>query len=534
MSFKEPVVQLAREPSNDDCALLMLPVEILKYISELAYRHPARPDHPLDAPDPLQVEILRQQPAPHRPLCRSLYPIEQEQLYRSIEIKSFRTLDLLQRTLVEDSREPGRSLGSLVAALSFDTSWHRKRANPASTRHEQDELARPDRPYHVDSAAAATRLVASLLGALTGLEYFGLRFNPGLRPEDHELLHLIFEHPSTLVHLDSVQHFALLIYGPDLDAAFPDDAGAWLAQLGQLRNVKTLELSFHAHGTPVILQTSSSTRPVFNQVRTLKISARLDTWRVPLRDLVPHLTSLEVYSGGPSSGHAELRSLVASAPTCLVALSIDAYVSADTLGAIEDVLPTFPLLHTLHLDNSCRDHAPLPSSLARLDNLEILHFGPSAVLPDYALVDLVTGPHRLKALRKLTLDYIEAFFEETLRDAGGVLPHGRDCDASGLYWGWDAPDWPEGCSWRDLTTAVRLVRARGVVVDGLAVRALEWYGEYAAERDKVARRRGFEMGDWADARRFLGARIVELLEEERQARIHAADEEEEEGDEVRG
>jgi len=102
-----------------------------------------------------------------------------------------------------------------------------------------------------------------------------------------------------------------------------------------------------------------------------------------------------------------------------------------------------------------------------------------------------------------------------------VLPDPDERDAEGVYTGWYPPHWPDPrtctCTCLGVARALRLARAHGLCVGGRAVRAVEWYGAYAAERAAVARARGRETGEWGDARRVLGRRVVELLVEEERA-----------------
>ncbi|GAA5853833.1 hypothetical protein JCM9279_001682 [Rhodotorula babjevae] len=497
------VAQPAAKPSNDDCQLLKLPDETLDYIFELAYHHLRRVDLPLDPCVPL--EILEREPA-HRPLCRRLYPIQQHQLYRDLEVTSTRNLELLARTLVEDRREPNCRLGTLVERLSLGSPGRRAWAGAAHIRRAQEwdlKRGRPHRPAPPVGAAAG--LLAGLVGALGRVGSFHVFLDSceDDSVDEIELLRTIFQDPATLDRWSSVKEFCLGTFGPTLDAAFPDDAGAWLDQLGRLPHLETLELSFSVQSMPAVFQASSPAPPVLEHVRKLKVYAPFHEWHVPLEGFVPNVTYLEVESSLSWSGPFGPRSLIGSAPPTLVDLAIISECGSISPDTIDDLFPTFPLLASLRLDISCFDLARLPSSLARLAHLKVLHFGEGDVLPDETLLRLVSGPHRITSLRTLKLDYIEAYFGPTLRDNYDVLPNDNERDASGVYDGWEPPSWPAGCSWAGLARAIGLARAHGVVVEGAAVRAVEWYGEYAAERDAIARLRGFQTGEWSDARQLL-------------------------------
>ena len=456
-----------------------------------------------------------------RPICRGLREFQQRHLSSNLHITSIRDLDLAARILGEVQQQSPRRLGPFIKRLWLGGPSWRDWARLARTRDEHAWAQEHGHSYHVVPLGAAAGLLKSLLDALCGLEslyvYLGGTSDVG-DPDELAMLRLIFEDPSTLDHISSINEVRLETYGPVLDAAFPANAGAWLYQLGRLLRLETLELSFCPGGMPTILQGSAPV--VLEQVRKFKISALFDAWRIPLRHLVPDLASLEVVSTA-SGAFLGLRRIIGGAPPSLAHLAITLDDTSQDEDAqdelIDDLFLTFPLLRSLHLDISCYDPTRLPSSLARLADLQVLHFGHAAVVPDHTLVSLVTGLCRIKSLRKLTLDYVKVYFGSNLRSEGGKLPRNADRDEFGLLHNWAAPEWPEGCSEAGVAAAVRLGRSHGVVVAGSAVHALDWLGEYVAERDTVARRRGFEMDDWQDARRFFGARVVEILKEEQQA-----------------
>jgi len=382
--------------ANNDCLLLQLPDETLDYIFQLAYHHPTDADLPLDICYPL--ELLEREPA-HRPLCRRLYPIQQHQLYRHLEVTSVRNLALVARTLVEDRRAPERRLGTLVERLSLGSPGRREWASPAHARRVQEWHIKRGEPHHpVPPSGAATPALARLLGALSRLESFSV-FLDSVEPDNADevaLLRLIFEDPATLARWSSVNEFCFETFGPTLDAAFPHDAGAWLAQLARLPRLETLELSFSAQRMPAVFQASSTAAPppVLERVRTLKVYAPFHDWHVPLGGFVPNLARLEVQNPIAWFGHSRLRSLIESAPPSLVDLAITSESGGLAPEAIDDLLPAFPLLHSLRLDVACFDPAGLPSSLARLAHLTHLHFGEGDVLPDSTRSPSASSPAR--------------------------------------------------------------------------------------------------------------------------------------------
>ncbi|GAA5842900.1 hypothetical protein JCM9279_004023 [Rhodotorula babjevae] len=517
------VAQLALAAHNHDSPLFKLPVDLIDYIFELAYHHPGPGDFPFDPLEP--TSFVRCQPA-HRPICRGLRDIQQRQLYRHLQLMSLSKLFPLARALVEDKAEPG--LGSFVASLTLGSEGASSWWASLPYRHQEQRLLLGEgRPYHFLPPGEAPKLLKDLLGKLTGLKSLGV-FLSCDRPGDDDalaMLRVVFRDPSALAHLSSIQEVYLESSGSALDAAFPDDAGAWLTQLSGHRHLETLSLGFSEHSLPSILQTTSAARPVLGELRKLRLYGKFEAWRVRLCDLAPKLACLEIENSQSWSERPALRSIAEHAPPTVVELAIsvaphDPDEPPESSQAIDDLLPRLALLRTIRLDFACYDPTRLPSSLARLANLELLHLGRGAILPQSTLLGVVTGPHRLKSLRKLILDYIAGVkycFGPTLRSTGGRLPRDEWRDASGLWYGWVPPQWPEGCSEAIVGGVVSAARAHGIVVAGSAVRALDWAGEYVAARDAVARRRGVERGDWRDARRFLGARIVELLKEEQQA-----------------
>ncbi|GAA5909392.1 hypothetical protein JCM8208_005727 [Rhodotorula glutinis] len=517
------VQQPALESHTPRSRILELPPELLGHIFELVYHHKGPHELPYDPLHPLEI-LSHQRAVANRPLCRALYHHQQRQLYRHIEVTSISMLALLARTLVESEHKP--RLGTYVARLSLGEAgtW----VSPAITQRKQAEALQRGRPYYLVPVGEAAEHLARLLGALGRLEYFRVWFDPGDQDDDQDvdklaLMRLIFEDPSTADHLSSVKTVCLEMHGPTLDAAVPGNAGAWLAQVSRLRHLETLEIGMSVQSLPSILSVPSAALPVLEKLRTLQVYAAFRTWRVPLCSFAPNLTCLKIESEAWWTGSFEpgaLRIIVQDAPPFLVELAVMVSSDASSLGppdAIDDLFKSLPRLRSLRLDVPCYDVERLPSSLAPLANLEVLHLGHLAVPSDRALLRLVTGSARIKSLRTLTLDYVEASFGLTLSDMDDEPPPDNQRDASGLWPGWAAPQWPEHCSWAGLVNVVRHARVHGISVGGSAVCALEWYGAYAAERDAVARRRGFKKGDWGDARRFLGARIVELLEEEQQA-----------------
>ncbi|GAA5847601.1 hypothetical protein JCM9279_005319 [Rhodotorula babjevae] len=493
----------ALESPQDDSLLFQLPVELLEHIFELVYHCRGPGDHiPITN---AHVDTLLSRSA-RRPICKGLRAIQEHYLYRTVEVTSIQTLALLARTLVNDPRQRGALVNRLFLGRFLCNDW----------THDVYDMAamalRHGGPCDLVTPGAAACLLAGIFGEMSRLESLRLYF-PYRDPSDYDLalLGIIFNGSRTPIHLQTVETIGLYVGGDLLDDLNPDQSDAWIRQLNRFGRLKKL-IVFSLFTTSAALSRSSA-RLYLKQLSTLRILYP-KCLRTPIRDLAPNLEQLKMTlddTDGPA-----LRYMVAHAPPSLVVLYIEVWHD-DMFEALDDLLPIFPLLRSLFLFGKCYDPDRLPSSIGHLDNLKHLGLDWSETLSDHVLLDLVTGPSRPKSLRTISVRHGEAVYGPTLREKGGALPRDDERDESGVWKGWTAPTWPEGCTKAGLAGAVRCGRANGIKVRGSAVRALKWHGKYVAERDEIARRRGLEEGDWTDARRFLGDEVVESLIEERRA-----------------
>ncbi|KPV73942.1 uncharacterized protein RHOBADRAFT_54526 [Rhodotorula graminis WP1] len=461
--------------------LLRLPNELIDKVFEHAYA---------DQDD----RVLGRMPA-----CRRLAPIQRAHLYRRVEIHSPDEFALFRRTVVTTPE-----ICKLVMDLSI------------FVRDEHDGLSDPDEdgealsPEDVAASIIPPSAIAAVLSRLSRIE--ALRLD-GLRSA--RLAVVLSE---TASHsLASIKRLVLQSAegepghtGNEYDA---DAERAWVGQLVRLSALEFLSVAQNRTDAPVL--------PVLRVPLTLPRVTRLslkgtivqETWRGPdLRTLVPQLVDLEMADFSPVIWFA---SLLNTAPTGLRKLSMKSVgvpVDSGAAHSIHGILPRFDQLEHLVVCNGVlsKDLNLRLQCLRSLEHIRSLRiFGPIAT--DELLAHVLKDAGHLPRLERLGLSHIVSSKGGRVADVGRAATSSTRCRWE--HWpmctGWFAPEYPSGCTEAGLRQAMTAAEARGIVVEGTTLEALEWHAAFEAERRAAHLAHGDEQRDHRLARQVLGDVVVD-------------------------
>lgn len=153
-------------------------------------------------------------------------------------------------------------------------------------------------------------------------------------------------------------------------------------------------------------------------------------------------------------------------------------------------------LRQLFLGEGRVEPEELLKALPALKQLESLTFGLGACASDFLLTSLFKEAPTLPALKRLTLDHVAAARGTTIESQGYEPPSSDEEDEGHMYPGWEAPEWPHGCSEDGVWKVESLADRIGVVVDGTAVDACNWLDDYTNELFDCLMAYGFTHGDF--------------------------------------
>ncbi|GAA5940936.1 hypothetical protein JCM3775_006852 [Rhodotorula graminis] len=436
--------------------LLRLPYELVDKVFEHVYED--NYDRPLGS----------------MPACRRLAPLQRAYLYRRVAMCSSDEFALFRRT-VETTPE--------VCKLVMDLQIF--------VRDEHDDLCDPDEygealsPEDVAASIIPPSAIAALLSLLPRIEALQL---DGLRSA-----RLAIVLSETASHsLASIKRLVLQSAwgepgqtGNEYDA---DAERAWVGQLVLLSALEFLSVAQNRTGAPVLpVLRVPLTLPRVTRL-TLKGTRVQEPWRGPdLRALVPQLVDLEMADF--FSPVIWFASVLSTAPTGLHKLSMRSLqvpVGSGAAHSIHGILPRFDHLeHLVVCDGVLSNGLNLRLACLRsLEHLRSLRFVES-VDTDELLANLLQDAGSLPRLERLGLSHVP------------------------MNPGWSAPEYPSGCTEAGLRQAMTAAEARGIVVDGTAIEALEWHAAFEAERRAAHLWHGDATGDYRLARDALGDAVVD-------------------------
>ena len=448
-----------------------------------------------------------------RPICRRLWPIQQEHKYKRIRIRSYKGLKSLCKTVHESAH-----LGSFILCLWI--TMFNKSPNEAASERDRvastgPTAAQPDTMVvstaDGDGGHGQVKLVEpvqlfGLLARLSRLRSLTLgRVEPAL-------VDVVMFNSQGLLEFPHLVKFDIMSDGV-IEVPKGVDADAWVRNLARLPALE--DLGVFQPETSSALPPMQPILPLFASLTGLSLSGSdLGAADLPaIVDFAPHVIDLRLYDCASAPRYAKI---LRTAPTGLLRLALtaaDGEPSEPRLDCLlDDILPRFGRLERLTLSAHSFTPGRLAPYLASLPALHDLTFDRETRPTDDLLRALFVddkSPHRLRHLTNLEFDHVSSIDEPTLSDLGWVFPAGATSPTDDLDRTWRAPRWPEGCSPAGLEAAVAAARAVGIHVDGLAVMALPWNGAYAQERGMRLLVWGLRTGDYAQARAELGDAVID-------------------------
>ncbi|KPV72724.1 uncharacterized protein RHOBADRAFT_46319 [Rhodotorula graminis WP1] len=451
--------------------LLRLPYELVDKVFEHVYED--NYDRPLGS----------------MPACRRLAPLQRAYLYRRVAMCSSDEFALFRRT-VETTPE--------VCKLVMDLQIF--------VGDEHDDLCDPDEygealsPEDVAASIIPPSAIAALLSLLPRIEALQL---DGLRSA-----RLAIVLSETASHsLASIKRLVLQsAWGEPGQTGNEYDADAerpWVGQLVRLSALDFLSVAQNRTGAPVLpVLRVPLTLPRVTRL-TLKGTRVQEPWRGPdLRALVPQLVDLEMADF--FSPVIWFASVLSTAPTGLRKLSMRSLqvpVGSGAAHSIHGILPRFDHLEHLVVCDGVLSNG-LNLRLACLRSLEHLR--------SLRFVESDAGSLPQARLERLGLSHVVS------RKGVPVADFDRPKTPSTDRWehwpmnpGWSAPEYPSGCTEAGLRQAMTAAEARGIVVDGTAIEALEWHAAFEAERRASHLWHGDATGDYRLVRDALGDAVVD-------------------------
>ncbi|GAA5839084.1 hypothetical protein JCM9279_002590 [Rhodotorula babjevae] len=480
-----PLVQVlisstSTQDHHEPSQLLRLPEELIDRIFKLANEDDSIPMFK----EREVVDLFSPTPARRRaretaaqPICRRLYPIQRQNLYRTVRISTYSAFALFCGTV---QASPGASDLVVELRLRFGEVLNLRPGLEVydDPDWEEEDDPRDDRDIPDEDKVVRPLDFSILLARLPNLEILDFAL-----PSTSLLDVVLYKEvtPSLLYGLKTLK-----VIAASLNA--PDDRGqdAWVRQLAQYQSLE--ELSLERYDAMYLFPRLETPMPFLSSITKLTIPRHGQDWfdGPILRDLFPHLVDLDLTG---ADIEPDFRLILEGAPDGLRRLRLrPAVVStfhpgADSPSNLDGILPRFKHLEHLGLGHSLFTPDGLLPYLRSLPSLRSLTFEPCAPATDTFLLSLLAGPSRLAHLRLLTLDHLYAQHGPTVASRGGRLPpdmhHVVDPP---MYDGWAPPNAVPGCSAPGIVAAVEAGRAHGVCVRGTALGVVGWEEAHEEER----------------------------------------------------
>ncbi|GAA5839215.1 hypothetical protein JCM9279_002630 [Rhodotorula babjevae] len=484
------------------CHLLRLPDELLDAVFRLVY--PLAPD--------VGERVVYTAPL-NSPLSRRLYRVQQPSLYRLVAVYHYTNIQLLCDA-VRDT--PG--IGAYVEELVLDATEHRgaARAVLLVRAHGQPIAAVDwDGLHRVQLGLVDPAQLVDLLGRLPRLKCLRIR------NLDEALMDAVLVDERAAALLGRLE--VLEITADDITSSSQTASVNWVGQVARLPLLKSLEIDQNESG--VFFPPLEAPVPVVESLKSLHIVGEdFGQWMgPPLVELAPNLEDLTLSENWQPP---DFEQVLLGAPDGLRRLVLQTCCDRreDFAGSRLDYLfPRFPQLEHLSLCANTFEPLTLASFLLPLSALRTVTFFRLALVADALLADLVDGPCRPPALRRLVLDHVTCRRGPTLDSMQHRLPR-QDTPSPAkfrMHYGWASPAWLEGCSEAGLVAALEAARTNGIVVEGSAVACVGWEAEFEREKRQSLLLWGQRTGDYIEARRELGSEVVEAYRR-RVARARAA------------
>lgn len=439
-------------PSDTPLTLLQFPDEILELVA----------DHVVQAH---ACESLK-----HLALvCHRFARITEGRLYRDIYVKRTRNLQALCETL---GRRP--DLRAKVTGLTLSEPY----SSHFAAHADDDGSSDSDDGSEGESASSAPMHQRSSLRTLLLTELLQLPSFKVLRLFNCRRGQLV----ALLCEISTMQFVPLLrqleicdFYGK---IGLVRDDRFWRA-LSHLPLLEELDL---CRSPPIAFVVSESEAPRFKHLATLAIGGDYIVDETPaIASIFPVLRSLELWGTGATQS---LRHALATAPQDLRRLHIR---NRTRDLQIERYLPRYAELEELEL---CAGFAPFTvSPILQASSIHTLSFEKGCKLPDRFLLDLVSGPNRMKSLRHLTLDHAGPEYLGT-DFYGELYDYAHDADDLTVMARVDQAraelgfSWPANCSEEGLALAIAAAEENGIQVDGMARGFIGWTAEFDKQLER--------------------------------------------------
>ena len=455
-------------------------------------------------------ELGGNRPSTRKPICRRLLPFQRAQLYRRVQLRSYKALTSFRDTVTGSSSIAGSVRHLYIEAGddsrnieaddedAFNAASERRRLRLRSDCDDR-KIVTP-----VDFAA----LVPSL-NRLESLETLAL---------DEQLLDVVFLDQEASRSLSSLQ---------DVECArqegrlVPDecDAGRWVQRLSCLPRLANLTLRQWCIDRPIV--PAMPAPPSFPYLTRLVLQAgptsAQPSWIGPALDkMAPNLVELELEDWKLEW----FTSALATAPVGLRILSLintSEFVCGGTpsRAPVNDVLGRFKNLEQLRLGHGALDMSEPTAglnALLALDKLQHLIFDDTDLLSDSFLLALLSNPNHLPNLATLELNHVVSTRGRTVKSMHGALPPRKERRQHSHWpmWGdWVAPWYVEGCSERGQLEVWTAAVERGVLLEGEARTSIDWRDAFEAEQSAAHLALGDLTGDYLRARPVLGNDVVD-------------------------
>ncbi|GAA5947386.1 hypothetical protein JCM3765_001652 [Sporobolomyces pararoseus] len=384
---------------------------------------------------------------PRAPISRAFLPFQRQALFRQIRINSLSQFDQLV-----EAHEANSGLGRMVTALEIEnvdaqgggggTTNERRMKGFFSTLTNLEQLKLGSKTTSLIDLVLSLRIARSELPRLRSLVFS----TPPQwkKPFDSKIYRYLNEYPS-LRHLEvSIEKYDRFV----------------CSSRGGAKLTKITELVLKGPGVdhPKTLS--------FLQNFSNLTSLTLDTLR---------------------SHQPNYASLVAVLPTSLTSLTLrNLGFYDDYLAPCDQHFPRFVNLESLYLGEGTFTK-DLINPLLQLPKLETLGFGKGAVLEPSRVEEMVVGPNRLPALKKVIFDQFEGKVGWGInRDSDGLTlhpDHKNDFDHLGP--GWQVPRLDTCMSGRDfddlLIPLVLAIKKAKIEIVGTSLDALKVWNEYKME-----------------------------------------------------
>ncbi|GAA5836611.1 hypothetical protein JCM9279_000444 [Rhodotorula babjevae] len=464
---------------------------------------------PLELLDAIFAHVNDVRP-PFQPLCRQLEPVQRRHHYRRIEVDEYAELARLCRAA---STIPGLQVNVVelkLAMAGFENDehdrvlylrdWHEAQGLPF------DHLRDPDSISH-DEQTCPTSLLVDFVTRLTALRVLDLD------KVDLDLVAAVLDadlaDDPTRTRTSARRLARLEILNVDTTGLFEfenfDYKVAWLRRLCRLPKLRCLRLAkcdYPRAGPPLAALDFSS--PSLLSI-CVGESDSLFPWDGPfLSQFAPNLERIDLAD----------EVVLKHAPSTIRELMLTSTIVGNdpqALSPLDDFLARFVHLQGLAIAHNSFDPARLLPFLHSLFKFDTLALGCDTPTTDAFLDALLSGPTRLRHLRRLTLSHVTSSRRGGFVSSTWTLPDDYDPTSAALLPGcrWRPPSYPPGASEAGLRAALRSAEARGVVLEGTALGALDWNEAYAQERVRAVLFWAAQTGRWDRAREFVGEERAE-------------------------